>query len=117
MSCHPVMTRNVYTAIMISTSQSCILLVIIIMDPETIPPSLMVICLGILPLFSYLKLIPTSLFVDTMHLQLLSQVEVMLISNATPLDVCGSQTTQAYSKCGLTSEMYRSLRTSQPTWL
>ena len=87
------------------------------MDPETIPPALMVICYGILHLFSYLILIPTSLFVDTMLVQVLSQVEVMLISNATPLDVCGSQATQAYSKCGLTSEMYRSLRTSQPTWL
>ena len=37
---------------------------------------------GSSPLFSYLKLMPTSLFVDIYNVQVLSQVEVMLTSAA-----------------------------------
>ena len=64
-SYHPMMTRNVYTAIMISMSPSCILLIIIIMDRGPIPPALMVILMES-PLFYLKKLIPTSPFVDMM---------------------------------------------------
>ena len=79
MSYHPMMTRNMYTAIMISMSPSCILLIIIIiiMDPGPIPPALLGMFMEF-SLFSYL------IYIYTIYIYILCMIQLCVRDFACP---------------------------------